>query len=113
MKGVTRLNNKIRIYDLAKKLNKSNKELIAVLLQLDIPVKSHSSSIDEETAQIVENILNEADESASQEKKQHKPEGAKSRPEKENTVPSASCPRKPLSPNCILLLPFFIPSMTS
>ena len=76
------MNNKIRIYDLAKKLNKSNKELIAVLQQLDIPVKSHSSSIDEETAQIVENILNEADESASQEKKQHKPEGAKSRPEK-------------------------------
>lgn len=76
------MNNKIRIYDLAKKLNKSNKELIAVLQQLDIPVKSHSSSIDEETAQIVENILNEANESASQEKKQHKPEGAKSRPEK-------------------------------
>lgn len=76
------MNNKIRIYDLAKKLNKSNKELIAVLMQLDIPVKSHSSSIDEETAQIVENILNEADESASHEKKQHKPEGAKSRPDK-------------------------------
>ncbi len=76
------MNNKIRIYDLAKKLNKSNKELIAVLMQLDIPVKSHSSSIDEETAQIVENILNEANESASQEKKQHKPEGAKSRPDR-------------------------------
>ena len=76
------MNNKIRIYDLAKKLNKSNKELLAVLQQLDIPVKSHSSSIDEETAQIVENILNEAEESASQEKKQHKPEGAKSRPER-------------------------------
>ena len=79
------MNNKISIYDLAKKLNKSNKELIAVLMQLDIPVKSHSSSIDEETAKIIENILNEANESASQEKKQHKPEGAKSRPDKRDS----------------------------
>ncbi|MBQ6969916.1 MAG: translation initiation factor IF-2 N-terminal domain-containing protein, partial [Synergistaceae bacterium] len=54
------MNNKIRIYDLARKLNKSNKELIAVLKQLDIPVKSHSSSIDEDTARIVENIINES-----------------------------------------------------
>ena len=69
LKGEKPLNNKIRIYDLARKLKKSNKELIAVLQQLDIPVKSHSSSIDEETAKIVENILNEASESKSQEKK--------------------------------------------
>lgn len=74
------MNNKIRIYDLARKLNKSNKELIAVLKQLDIPVKSHSSSIDEETAKIVENILNEASESKSQEKKQHGSEPAKEKP---------------------------------
>ena len=71
------MNNKIRIYDLARKLKKSNKELIAVLLQLDIPVKSHSSSIDEETAKIVENILNEASETKSQEKKQHGGEPSK------------------------------------
>ena len=76
------MNNKIRIYDLARKLNKSNKELLAVLQQLDIPVKSHSSSIDEETAQIVENILNEASEAKSQEKKQHGSEPSKSKPEK-------------------------------
>ena len=82
MKGATPLSDKIRIYDLAKKLNKSNKELIAVLQQLDIPVKSHSSSIDEETAQIVENIIKEASEAKSQEKKQHSAEGSKSKPEK-------------------------------
>ncbi len=52
-------NNKIRIYDLAKKLNKSSKELMAVLQELDVHVKSHISSIDAETAQIVENILTE------------------------------------------------------
>ncbi|MBQ7593742.1 MAG: translation initiation factor IF-2 [Synergistaceae bacterium] len=84
------MNSKIRIYDLAKKLNKSNKELIAVLQQLDIPVKSHSSSIDEETAQIVENILNEASEAKTQEKKQHgtetsKPQTKKGTPERDRT----------------------------
>ena len=64
------MSDKIRIYDLARKLNKSNKELLAVLQQLDVPVKSHSSSIDEETAQVVENIINEASEAKSLEKKQ-------------------------------------------
>ena len=45
---------------MARKLNKSNKELLTVLQQLDVPVKSHSSSIDEDIAQTVENIINEA-----------------------------------------------------
>ena len=54
------LNNKVRVYDLAKKLNKSNKELLAVLQELGVTVKSHSSSIDEETAQAVENLLAES-----------------------------------------------------
>ena len=55
-------NNKIRIYDLAKKLNKTSKELMEVLKQLDVPAKSHSSTIDAETAQIVENIIAETQE---------------------------------------------------
>ena len=71
------MSDKIRIYDLARKLKKSNKELLAVLQQLDVPVKSHSSSIDEETAQIVENIINEASEAKSQEKKQSGSEASK------------------------------------
>ena len=54
------MNNKVRIYDLAKKLKKSNKELIAVLQELGVTVKSHSSSIDEDTAQAVENLLMES-----------------------------------------------------
>lgn len=54
------MNTKIRIYDLAKKLKKSNKELIAVLQELGVTVKSHSSSIDEDTAQAVENLLSES-----------------------------------------------------
>ena len=54
------MNNKIRIYDLAKKLNKSSKELMSVLQELGVNVKSHSSTIDEDTAQTVENILTES-----------------------------------------------------
>lgn len=80
------MNNKIRIYDLARKLNKSNKELIAVLQQLDIPVKSHSSSIDADTAQIVENILNEASETKAAGKK-HTPEGSKPKPQAKKPSP--------------------------
>ena len=80
------MNNKIRVYDLAKKLNKSNKELIAVLQELGITVKSHSSSIDEDTALAVENIISEAQASKkkkpspSQPKPQPKPEPVKETP---------------------------------
>ena len=64
--------NKVRIYDLAKKLKKSNKELLAVLQQLDIPVKSHSSSIDEDTAKIIESILSDGGDSKTDVKKNEK-----------------------------------------
>ena len=55
------MNNKIRIYELAKKLNKESKELMAVLESLKVNVKTHMNSIDAETAQIVEEILAEAE----------------------------------------------------
>ena len=94
-------NNKIRIYDLARKLKKSNKELLAVLQQLDIPVKSHSSSIDEDTAQIVENILAEASASKSQEKNQHGSEPSKSpeRAEKREATDDKLPPERDIKPH--------------
>jgi translation initiation factor IF-2 len=46
--------NKIRVYELAKLLGRTNPELLDVLKELNIEVKSHMSSIDMETAQIVE-----------------------------------------------------------
>ena len=55
------LNNKIRVYELAKKLNRSNKELMAVLEQLGIQIKTHMSSITNEEAQMVESLLAEAE----------------------------------------------------
>ena len=91
-------NSKIRIYDLAKKLNKSNKELLAVLQQLDIPVKSHSSSIDADTAQIVENILTEASGAKAAEKKKNA-EASKPKPQAKKDMPSKDTrPEKPEIP---------------
>ncbi|OEU63092.1 MAG: translation initiation factor IF-2 [Desulfobacterales bacterium PC51MH44] len=49
---------KIRIYELAKDLNMTNKELIAKIRNMDIPVKSHMSSLDDEVvARIKENFF--------------------------------------------------------
>ncbi|MEY2978320.1 MAG: hypothetical protein RLZZ435_2459 [Cyanobacteriota bacterium] len=44
-------NSKVRIYDLSKELNLENRDILSVCEQLDIPFKSHSSTISEEDAQ--------------------------------------------------------------
>ena len=44
-------NGKVRIYDLSKELNLDNKEILAICDRLDIAVKSHSSTINEEEAE--------------------------------------------------------------
>lgn len=53
--------SKIRVYELAKMLGVSNKELMKMLGDLGIEVKTHMSSIDSETAQLVEEALGEAE----------------------------------------------------
>jgi len=51
-KGEEWMNNgKVRIYDLSKELNLDNKELLAICDQLNIAVKSHSSTIGEDEAE--------------------------------------------------------------
>ncbi len=47
----------IRIYELSKKINVSNKEILARLAGLGIEAKSHMSNIDEETARKLTDIL--------------------------------------------------------
>ncbi len=61
--------SKIRVYELAKMLDKSNKELLDILADLGVEVKSHMSSIDSETAQLVEDALGGAPGTAAQDKK--------------------------------------------
>jgi translation initiation factor IF-2 len=51
-------NGKVRIYELSKELNLDNKELLAICDQLNISVKSHSSTITESEA---ERIRSEAE----------------------------------------------------
>ena len=48
---------KIRVYELAKKLNISNKDLVAKLQEMGFPVKSHSSTIEESQVKDVEDRL--------------------------------------------------------
>lgn len=49
--------SKIRIYELAKMLGKTNKEMMELLGDLGVEAKNHMSSIDSETAQLVEDTL--------------------------------------------------------
>ncbi|NEP87735.1 MAG: translation initiation factor IF-2 [Okeania sp. SIO2C2] len=46
-------NGKVRIYELSKELNLDNKDILAVCEQLNISVKSHSSTITEPEAELI------------------------------------------------------------
>ncbi|MBC7087321.1 MAG: translation initiation factor IF-2 [Tissierellales bacterium] len=48
---------KIRIYELAKELNMSSKELVEKISELNIGVHSHMSSIEEEDAKLIKEII--------------------------------------------------------
>jgi translation initiation factor IF-2 len=50
----------MRVYELAKILGKSNKDLMKVLEDLGVEVKTHMSSIDNDVAQLVEDALRPA-----------------------------------------------------
>ncbi len=49
--------SKIRIYEMARMLEKSNKEMMEILGELGVKVNNHMSSIDSETAQMVEDAI--------------------------------------------------------
>ncbi|MDR1049017.1 MAG: translation initiation factor IF-2 [Synergistaceae bacterium] len=49
--------SKIRVYELAKILGRSNKELMKILEDLGVEVKTHMSSIENDVAQLVEDAL--------------------------------------------------------
>ncbi|WP_296970565.1 translation initiation factor IF-2 [Tepidanaerobacter sp. EBM-38] len=50
---------KLRVYELAKQLGISSKKLITVLEDLDVNVKNHMSTIDEDTAKLVIELIEE------------------------------------------------------
>lgn len=49
-------NGKVRIYDLSRELNLDNKDILAICEQLRIPVKSHSSTISDESAERIRTV---------------------------------------------------------
>lgn len=52
--------SKIRVYELAKKIGLANKDVLAELAKLGIDGKTHSSSLDSDIAEKIENILRPA-----------------------------------------------------
>ena len=48
---------KIRVYELARECNMTNKELLDKLRDMDVAVKTHASSLDEETVDKVKAVL--------------------------------------------------------
>ncbi len=72
---------RIRVYELAKQLQLSSKELMVILSELGVEIKSHMSTINEKEANTVKELLKEGREedkgSVKQKKPKTKPEGAK------------------------------------
>ena len=66
--------SKMRVYELAKILNISNKELIGKLNELGAEVKSHSSGVDEEMAEKVKKLYAKGDDPKTEKKPDTKPE---------------------------------------
>ncbi|MBP3836843.1 MAG: translation initiation factor IF-2 N-terminal domain-containing protein, partial [Pyramidobacter sp.] len=81
--------SKMRVYELAKLLEINNKDLLALMAELNISVKSHMSTIDDDEIQTIEKALEKskkAEEPAEPDKEPEKPKA----PEKK-----AEQPKKP------------------
>ena len=63
---------KFRVYEVAKKLGKDNKEVLEVLKSNKIDVKNHMSVISDDQAAIVEKALAPKKNTSSQKKQNHK-----------------------------------------
>jgi translation initiation factor IF-2 len=84
-------NGKVRIYELSKELNLDNKELLAICDQLNIAVKSHSSTITESEA---ERIRSQAEKQAVTNATSRKESGSS---QKQNLQQSGSRNRPPVA----------------
>ncbi len=86
---------KVRVYELAKKVNKTSQELVDILNDLGVEVKSYLSTIDHETANLVMDICK-----APTEKKKTQKEPPKATTKQATTTkkPGSSKPSKEPSP---------------
>ena len=58
--------SKMRVYELAKLLEINNKDLLALMAELKISVKSHMSTISDDEIQVIENALEKNKKTASE-----------------------------------------------
>ena len=68
---------KIKIYDIAKKLNLTSKEVLEVAKKLNIDAKSHLSGVEEDEAKKIENELNKKEKNKKETVSKQKTEGKK------------------------------------
>ena len=76
--------SKMRVYELAKLLEINNKDLLALMAELNISVKSHMSTIDDDEIQTIEKALEKskkAEEPAEPVKEPEKPKAPEKKPE--------------------------------
>jgi translation initiation factor IF-2 len=83
-------NGKVRIYELSKELNLDNKELLAICDQLNIAVKSHSSTITESEAERIRSQAEKLATTHQMPKKEH--HGAISHKPNTTQIPSRNRP---------------------
>lgn len=91
---------KIRVYELAKELNISSKELIEKLGDLDVSISSHMSSIEEEEVDLIRDLFKESKEDTSPKKVEDKNMGVKK--EESNEEPVEEGPSIELSGDIIV-----------
>jgi translation initiation factor IF-2 len=95
-------NGKVRIYELSKELNLENKDLLGICEDLNIVVKSHSSSISEAEAEQITNVANEKFPNRHKLPRQTSPEKGEQRPAAIKSEPNKT-PQRPVEPKTQIL----------
>ncbi|NBI27404.1 translation initiation factor IF-2 [Chengkuizengella sp. YPA3-1-1] len=70
------MSKKFRVYEYAKSINMSSKEIITILKKMDIPVNNHMSVIEDESIKKVEQFFRNIKENAAEKKSTNAPEKA-------------------------------------
>ena len=85
--------SKMRVYELAKLLEINNKDLLALMAELKISVKSHMSTINDDEIQVIENALEKNKKTASEAEPKTEPKAEspnlslKLNPRRKNVLP--------------------------
>ena len=88
----------IRVYELAKKLKKDSKELIKELKKEGIEVKSHMSTLDKETSDLILEVLSETQKPKKKKKVTAEAKPAPKKASKKVSEPEKAAPVKKAPP---------------